>query len=548
MLGCYGNTLVKTPNIDRLAESGTIFKNAYCNFPVCGPSRASIMTSLRPETVGVMDLGTDFRLKDPDVLSLPEHFKNNGYRTAGTGKIYDVRNVDNSAECDKPSWSIKFDTYGATAKRHASKHARDVIREEIARQGNVYNYKHYDVNASLVLAPVCADEELPDGAIAQVAMALMNHLVDGHDSHGQPLPPGEEASPFFLAVGFNKPHLPFWAPKRYWDLYNPDTLPDLATADRILHDTGYAMHDSFEFRDYYPVPRVGPISKELRRQALHGYLACISYVDALVGRVLQTVDDLGLRERMAIVLWGDHGFHLGDHGMYGKHSILESGANMPLIIIPPGGSAVRTVSSPVELIDVFPTLCDLAKLPIPPQLQGRSLVPLLTGAQKSVREGAITLNDAWWDHPGYGWSRARVGTSALGYSYRTNRYRFTQWVGYTDQKPADAIRPTSSEQLAHWTPTGESAGIELYDYQVDPGETRNLAYEPSHKELLRGLAMKLRTQCDGCERLIFGKGGNCFGRCNVCPDWCATWTCTAQWCEGDVNAKPAACSNGCIHV
>mmetsp|Transcript_15862 Transcript_15862/g.31870 ORF Transcript_15862/g.31870 Transcript_15862/m.31870 type:complete len:207 (-) Transcript_15862:212-832(-) len=203
---------------------------------------------------------------------------------------------------------------------------------------------------------------------------------------------------------------------------------------------------------------------------------------------------------------------------------------MPLIIVPAGGSRVRQISSPVELIDVFPTLCELSGLPIPPKLHGRSLLPLVTGQSDAVRKGAITLNDAWWDHLGHGWPNAPVGKNALGYSYRTQRYRYTQWVLYEKREPFSS--PASKEETwARWTPTGESAGVELFDYMVDPNETINVAQDPSHAGLVRYLASQLRQYCDGCERLTF------------CTDWCRKWTCNgARWCQHwEPSRRPPRC-------
>jgi len=502
-LGCYGNEHVRTPNIDRLARAGTVFSKAYCNWPVCGPSRASMMTSLRPETVGVMDLATDMRLKEGSaLLSLPQHFKNQGYTTAGAGKIYDTRNVDSARECDAASWSLPFDTYGVHATKWATEATRAAMEAEIRAQGNVYNLKHWGANTSLVLAPDCTEDELPDGSILQVGLSLMRQLVSGREREG---------SPWFLAVGFNKPHLPFWAPKKYWDLYHRELLPHIddgsleATAD-INHHSGWDVHDSFEFRDYFPVPPEGPIPSEVRREALHGYYACISYIDHQVGELMNQLASIGggrVADETAVVLWGDHGFHVGDHGMWGKHTNLENGARMPLIIVPPGGSAVRRVDSPVELIDVFPTLVTLAGLPMPAQLQGRSLQPLLTGALTAVHEGAITLNDAWWATSGGGWPRARpVNARALGYSYRTERYRYTQWVRYVQRSQHGGN--TSEDKLAGWSAIGVDAGVTLFDYEADPTETNNIAGEAESAEVVRRLGTALLRDCIGCERLLHG--------------------------------------------
>jgi len=495
LLGSYGSQLVRTPNIDRLASRGTVFTKAYCNWPVCGPSRASALTGLRPEAVGVLDLQTDMRLKDPNVLSLPQHFKQHGYITGGAGKIFDTRNVDNAKDCDKPSWTVPFDTYGSTSRLWPAPETKQRMYEEMLRQGNVYNERHWGTNASLVLSPDCRNEDLPDGQITEAGLKLMRSLAA--DQRSSPA----TASPFFLAIGLNKPHLPFWAPKRFWDMYDLSALPSVGAQYEVLHDSGYAVHGSFEFRDYFPVPTAEPIPHALQQKAFHGYLACVSYVDELVGEITKQLDDLALTETTTIVLWGDHGFHLGDNGMWGKHSTLENSARVPLIIVPPGGSAARYVDSPVELVDIFPTLCTLSGLPVPSQLHGRSLQPLLAGARSAVREGSLTINDAW---PGRsGWSKAPV--NAIGYSYRTARYRLTQWVGYRDRS-SHRNAANWSDRLARFTPTGEIVGVDLFDYELDPGETANIAQQASSADLVRQLSAGLRRHCEGCERL-FAVGG-----------------------------------------
>jgi choline-sulfatase len=425
-LGAYGDKLARTPNIDRLAASGTVFHNAHAQWPVCGPSRASLMTSLRPESTGVMDLKTNMRAKDPNILSLPQYLKQQGYATTGVGKIYDPRCVDDRKLQDAPSWTIPY----ADLPYHQ-------VRFENAKK--------------VVLAPNVADTDLLDGQIAKRGVELLRQL-------------SKDGKPFFLGVGFKKPHLPFIAPKRYWDLYQRDQFSPAAYRGGITNDSGYAMHDSPEFRGYEGVPKSGPIPEDLQRESLHGYYACASYVDAQVGLLMKELETLGLLKNTIIVLWGDHGFHLGDHGMWGKHSTLEQATRVPLIIRAPNGKQAAQTKAPVELADMFPTLCELAGLAVPKQLQGRSLAPLLQGKQTSVREGAITV------------FRAR---GAVGYSYRTSRYRYTEWMGKF----------------------GKPVARELYDYETDPLEQTNLVSDAKQSALVEKLAQQLRADCTGCERL-----------------------------------------------
>ena len=426
-LGCYGDQIAKTPEIDKLASRGTVFLNAQCQWPVCGPSRASLMTSLYPEAVGVMDLKTDMRKKNPNVLTLPQHFHQHGYISAGTGKIYDPRCVDDKKNLDNPSWSLPF--------RHQ-------------------NYKKVKLRDAhqVVLAPDVADADLMDGQIALDGVKLMKQLA-------------AEDKPFFLAVGFKKPHLPFIAPKKYWDLYQRDSFTVAEHQGGIENDSGYVIHDSPEFRGYDGAPETGPIAEDLQLEAIHGYYACTSFIDAQVGLLTKQLEKLNLAETTAIVLWGDHGFHLGDHDMWGKHSALEQAARVPLIMIPPAGSkSPKQSTAPIELTDIFPTLCAWADIPIPKDIAGRNFGPLLSGGKERIREGALTVFNK---------------KGAIGYSYRTERYRYNEWINKF----------------------GKTVARDLFDYQTDPLETKNLAADPDHSDLIEKLAKSLRLDSLGCDRL-----------------------------------------------
>lgn len=425
-LGCYGDPVALTPQIDRIAKGGTVFRNAHCQWPVCGPSRASLMTSLRPEASGVMDLKTDMRAKNAKVLSLPQHFRQLGYSTAGSGKVYDPRCVDSKLAQDAPSWSLPD-----------------------ARLA--YDKLKFKDSKAVYLAPEVADEDLADGQIARNGIALMQKLAQGD-------------APFFLAVGFKKPHLPFIAPKRYWHLYTPEQFPHPPHRSGIADDSGYLLHDSPEFRGYEGAPESGPLSDELQRNSRHAYYACVSYIDAQVGLLISELERLGLADNTIIALWGDHGFHLGDHGMWGKHSTLEAATRSPLIIRPAKGKAIANTNTPVEFIDIFPTLCEFAGVPIPDALQGRSLAPVITGHSSSVRQGALTVFKK---------------RGCIGYSHRGERYRYTEWINKF----------------------GKTAAIDLFDYSADPHETRNLANSAEHTPLIAKLAAALRAESAGCDRL-----------------------------------------------
>ncbi|TWU03347.1 sulfatase [Neorhodopirellula pilleata] len=427
VLGCYGDPTAITPSIDEIAKQGTVFVNAHCQWPVCGGSRASLMTGLRPEAVGVMDLKTNMRAKDPNVLTLAQHFKNHGYSSAGTGKIYDPRCVDNKRSLDTLSWSVPF-----VSPSHSSIQYGDVKQ--------------------VVLAPEIADGELTDGQIAANGIELMRQL-------------SRSEKPFFLAVGFKKPHLPFVAPKKYWDLYDRDQFQFASHRGGIKNDSSYTLHDNPELRGYEGVPKAGPISTELQQELIHGYYACVSFIDAQVGRLLDELRRLGLFENTTIILWGDHGFHLGDHSLWGKHTTLEHATRVPLIVRPRHGSVTKRSNAPVELDDMFPTLCELAGLPVPDSINGRSLLPIIRGSDESVRDGAMTVFKS---------------KGALGYSYRTQRYRYTLWLNRA----------------------GKNVASELYDYQIDPQETQNLAEDPRYDEIISKLGQHMKADAQGCERLM----------------------------------------------
>ncbi|MFC1467953.1 sulfatase [Verrucomicrobiota bacterium] len=425
VFGCYGDKLAQTPNIDRLAERGTLFLNSQCQWAVCGPSRASLMTGMMPETTGVMGFKQMRRLI-PDVVTLPQHFRDNGYETAATGKINDPRCVEGARESDDPlSWSIPY------------------------RLGCVKKYKPQGKPA--VDAPDVEDIELEDGQICESGLNLMNELAKGD-------------KPFFLGVGFKKPHLPFIAPKKYWDQYNRDQIEIHPFQEQSKGAVEYTWNYAKEARRYGGVPEDGEIPEGVQKELIHGYYACVSFVDAQVGRLLDELNKLGLAENTIVVLWGDHGFHLGDHGEWGKHTNLEQASRVPLIVASPA-SAVKGVktTSPAGFIDLYPTLCELAGVSVPEEVQGLSLVPVLNDPAVSVRNGAITMF-------------RRKG--AVGYAYRTERYRYIEWIR-----------------------RGEVAARELYDYETDPMETVNLAADERSQGLIKILAEQLREEGVGCKKL-----------------------------------------------
>ncbi len=407
LLGCYGHPEIHTPNIDALAERGTLFNRAYCQVPLCHPSRTSMLTGLRPQTTTVLSNTTDFRKKLPDAVTLPQYFKSSGYHTQSVGKI----GHDAEAQDDAYSWSVP--SWLPVQIRFSAKHP---------------SWQAFDV----------ADNLLPDGMTAERAIAVLKEI-----QHTQ----------FFLAVGFDKPHLPFYAPRQYYELY---TQEDFALPETSMPPTdapAIANNSLQLFRRYADIPDEGPFSDAKILELIRAYAASTSYMDAQVGRVLQHLDDLGLSQNTVIVFAGDHGFHLGEHGTWRKNTLFDVALHSPMIISVPGQQPNRTDAFS-ELVDIYPTLCDACQLPIPEQLQGTSLIPV-------IEEPTRPWKTATFSQLSRGGIRGR--------SIRTERYRYTEW-GNKGKR-----------------------GVELYDYDADPDETVNVAGLPENATLVAHLSERLHA-------------------------------------------------------
>ncbi len=429
-LGCYGDTIVMTPNMDKLASQGFVFENNHCQQAVCAPSRASILTGKRPDYTKVWDLKTLIRDKNPDIVTMPQYFKSLGYQTAAVGKIFDYRSVDKLA--DSVSWSYRY---------------QDVKNTSPIGGGYIFETRRVSTEA-----PDVDDSVTIDGEVVKRTKAYLKKFA-------------KEDKPFFMAVGFYKPHLPFVAPKKYWDMYNRDEirLPDYQKDP--VNAPGYATQPGWELRTIYKdVPRDfdTPIPVAKQKELIHGYYACVTFIDRQVGKVLDELDSLGLRDNTVIVLWGDHGWHLGDHNMWCKHTNYEQATRAPLIFSYDSKLKGAT-QSPTEFVDVYPTLCDLAGIPAPKNLDGVDLVPLMEHKVKSVKEYAV--------------SQFPRGNK-MGYAFRDNRYRYVVWVkDFTSEKPFN-------DSLV--------ADEELYDYVTDPKETRSLIYDKEYANVLSGFRIKAK--------------------------------------------------------
>lgn len=443
-IGCYGDPLAKTPNIDRLAGRGVVFTHAYCQQAVCSPSRSSLLTGRRPDTTKVYDLETHFRKNLPDVVTLPQHFKQAGYSTASMGKIYHG-GLDDKPSWSEPSWNPKRRQFSAEGQAALAKQKKDM--EAAGKDPSRARGWPTD-------APDVADDELADGAIASEAISrLKTHKESG--------------KPFFMAVGFLKPHLPFVAPKKYWDLHDPAKFNVPAHRTLPKDAPAYVGNNSGELRAYIGIPAQGPVSDEQAIKLIHGYYAATSYMDAQLGRVLDELDKLGLAENTVVVFWGDHGWSLGEHGLWCKHTNFEDSTRVPLIVAGAGVSQ-RGVKCErfVEFVDVYPTLADLAGLPAPAGVEGVSFKPLLADSGRAWKKGAFSQYPRGIPQKGAG----------MGYTVRNERYR-----------------------LVEWRVKGEVAAVELYDHQADPAETVNLAADPAHAEALKSLKALLAGGWQGAK-------------------------------------------------
>lgn len=442
-LGCYGDPLAKSPNIDKLASQGFLFNRAYCQQAVCSPSRSSLLTGRRPDTTKIYNLEDHFRKSIPDVVTLPQHFKNNGYHTQSFGKIYHG-GLDDPASWSVPSTPVQGALYGPKIMADIKKR-----REEAEAKGNGATKR--EINRAnkgpAWQAANVEDNALNDGNTADGAIKALNEIKD---------------KPFFLAVGFIKPHLPFVAPKRYFDLYPP--AEQMKLAENREHPAGapeLAFTNFDELRTYQGTPQNSdPVPDKQAQELIRAYYAAMSYMDAQVGRVIAELEKLGLRDNTIIILWGDHGWHLGEQGQWCKHTNFENATRAPLIISVPGQeNRGGKTDALVEFVDIYPTLCELAGLPMTDGLEGMSFVPLLKDPKRTWKTAAFS------QYP-------RQGVKFMGYTMRTDRYRYTEWQE---------------------TASGKSVAAELYDHQLDPRETKNVADAAELESTVAELSKKLKA-------------------------------------------------------
>jgi choline-sulfatase len=421
-LACYGRAHIHSPNIDRLAGSGVLFERAYCMVPTCGASRSSLMTGIRPARRRFVSYSTWAEKDAPGVTTLNTQFKKHGYYTVSLGKVFH-HPPDNAEGWSEPPWRPT----GAGWYRRPENQKLHAERQKQGRRNRGPAWESADV----------PDDAYVDGILANRAIEDLRRLK-------------QRGRPFFLAVGFFKPHLPFIAPQRYWDLYDRQEihLPDNYYVPKNAPKE--SIHSSGELRAYAGIPAKGPVSDETARTLIHGYYACVSYTDAQIGKLLDELDRLDLADNTIVVLWGDHGWNLGEHTLWCKHCCYETSMHAPLIVRAPRIARGKKTAGLTEFIDIYPSLCELAGLPAPAHLQGRSFVPLLKG-------------------PGRPWKDAAIGRFRSGDTIRTDRFRYSEYTAAN----------------------GELRARMLYDHQADPGENMNISEKLQRREVVEQLSERL---------------------------------------------------------
>lgn len=491
-LGCYGSEIAVSPHLDSLAKDGLLFNRAYCQQAICRPSRASLMTGARPETTGLFHNYVALRELQPDILTLPQHLISQGYETVYCGKIFHNGDTD-----EAHSWSRSpVQNLPGIEKPKGAYLLPENIR--IKNQNFKAMLAEYGEAArrGLGSGPAFENADVPDHAYIDGyetlrAIATMKEMAADDDK------------PFFLALGFKRPHLDWNSPQKYWDLYDPASIPMAEQDEAPEAGAAMGLHASFELRTRAGIPKYGPLGPELSRTLKHAYLACVSYVDAQIGKMLAALEEEGLRDNTIVVVWGDHGWHLGDMGVWGKATNYEIATRVPLIIWTPDmATRGEKTDALVELVDIYPTLCELAHVPVPEHTEGRSFVPLLDKPHQQWKQAAFSqypnsalrewaanplspaMRETWFGplineveerirkQQGNHWDRELFEEHLMGYTMRTDRYRIVAWQDRRDPDAAPLY-------------------VELFDHQVDPAEATNIA--ENHPELVAELLKQMKA-------------------------------------------------------
>ena len=474
-LGCYGSPIAVSPNLDALASDGLLFNRAYCQQAICRPSRASLMTGSRPETTGLFHNYVSLRELQKDILTLPEHFIAHGYEAAYCGKIFHQGDTD-----DGRSWSRESvkkipglqKPKGGYALPENIELKSNNMKEMLAKYGEA-------ARRGLGSGPAYEKADVPDttyvdGFNTQLAIATMKEMAAAD-------------KPFFLGMGYKLPHLNWCAPTKYWDLYDAKKIPMATETNAPVDGAAMGLHASFELRTRAGIPKSGPLGEKLSRTLKHAYLASTSYVDAQIGKMVAALEEAGIRDNTIIIVWGDHGWHLGDMGVWGKATNYEIATRVPLMIWTPDmKTRGKKTDALVELVDIFPTLCELAEVPVPGHLEGHSFVKLLDNPDLPWKKAAFSqypnpalrewaanplsqgMRETWFGplieevegriktQQGDKWNRELFEEHLMGYTMRTDRYRLVLWRDHRDL-------------------SAEPVYVELFDHKTDPNETTNIA-------------------------------------------------------------------------
>lgn len=467
-LGCYGNADIRTPHLDEFSERATTFLRAYCQAAVCAPSRASVMTGLRPDSTRVWDLRGKFRVNLPNVVTIPQHFHEHGYHTVSMGKIFHNHMPDRVSFDEPDLRPEKYMTPEMIDREPESFYHDEGLNRELAtvrQQRLKKNPKAYadgwayGQSTESFDAP---DSEFYDGAQTDLALQTLKRLKD-------------KDQPFFLALGYYRPHLPFVAPKRYWDLYDRNKLPLASNPFRPLHSPVMAMNSAYELKGCYDLehvkhPSVTKLTEKEARLLKHGYYASVSFVDACFGKLMGGLAELGLDDNTIVVVWGDHGWKLGEHGSWCKQTNYDIDVRVPLLMHVPGlTSTGEKCDRLVELVDLYPTLCDVAELPIPVDMEGSSFKPLLLDARREWKSAAFSQFHR----------SPRVtpdGGRYMGLSMVTERFHYVEWKTWNHVAGI----------------AGDLVAVELYDLQSDPEENTSVAGVGKFKPIVERLSKQLR--------------------------------------------------------
>ena len=490
-LGCYGSEVAVSPHLDALAREGLLFQRAYCQQAICRPSRASLMTGTRPETTGLFHNYVSLRELQPDMLTLPQHLIANGYETAYVGKIFHPGDTD-----EERSWSREpVQWIKGIEKPQAPYRLPENVKLRNENFKEMYATYGEAARRGLASGPAfekadVPDHAYPDGHNTLLAIATLKEMATSD-------------KPFFLGMGYKLPHLNWCAPAKYWDMYDPQEIPMAAELTAPEGGAAMGLHASFELRTRSNIPKYGPIKPDLARTLKHAYLASTSYVDAQIGLLLKALDEAGVRDNTIIIVWGDHGWHLGDMGVWGKATNYEIATRVPLIIWTPDMKARGHKSGAlVELVDMFSTLCELAGVPLPKHLEGHSFVPLLDNPDRPWKKAAFSqypnpalrewaanplsqgMRETWFgpliedveqriiDQQSKKWDRDLFEKHLMGYTMRTDRYRLVVWRDHRNPKAAPIF-------------------VELFDHQSDPRETRNVA--DANPEVVKRLIVQMNA-------------------------------------------------------